>query len=44
MLIVTNFRSFPERWTATSGETGISVGASTPAGFNKCRHDAVCPD
>src|ERR1700719_4440184 len=43
MLIVTNFRSFPLSWTASSGESGQSTAAASYRDFVKFRHrpDAV---
>lgn len=38
MLIVTNFQSFPEEWTASSGERGVSLAAGSVAEFEACRH------
>ena len=37
MLIVTNFRSFPPSWTASSGETGDSATAATYRDFVRYR-------
>jgi len=38
MLIVTNFSSFPQTWTASSGQTGESIAAANYSDFSRYRN------